>query len=104
MLRRDRTFLFLAYELLCRREPVFVRILGNQALLKPSPQQAPLFDFLKGVPAQALRDAGISPALPVLFDLAPDSPVAATRQTYNMLARFDGAKPTKAPQHGQHQA
>ena len=95
-LRRDQTFVFLAYELLCRREPVFVRILGNQALLKPSPQQMPLFDFLKRVPAQTLRDAGISPSLPVLFDLAADSPVAATRQTYNMLAQFDGAKPTKA--------
>jgi hypothetical protein len=94
-LQRDHTFLFLAYEGLLRREPAFVNILGNPAILKPTPQQAPLFDFLKRVPAAALVQAGLSPDLPVLFDLSPSSPVAATRQTYNMLAAFDGAKATK---------
>lgn len=94
-LHRDRTFVFLSYEALLQREPVFVNILGNQTILRPTPEQAPLFDFLKRVPATELAGWGLSPSLPILFDVSPASPVPAARDTYNLLAGLHGAKPFK---------
>ena len=94
-LRRDHTFVFLCYEALLQREPIFVNILGSQAILRPTPEQAPLFDYLKKVPPEVLRNAGLNPALPVLFDLRPDSAVPSVRDAYSLLASLDGAKPFK---------
>ncbi len=94
-LRRDQSFVFLSYEALLQREPVFVNILGNPAILRPTPGQAPLFDFLKRVPPPVLQNAGINPALPILFDLTPTSPVPPARNAYNLLADLHGARPFK---------
>ncbi len=94
-LRRDRTFVFLSYEALLQREPVFVNVLGNQAILRPTAEQAPLFDYLKRVPAAELASFGLSSNLPVLFDITQASPVPGTRNAYDLLAGLNGAKPFK---------
>jgi hypothetical protein len=95
--RKDRAFFFAAYEGLIRRESAFTTILSDPSILQPTPgqpgqpgQQDLIAALIgSGDPALVLQGQKLRAALTT----APDSPIPANRNTFNMLASSTGAFP-----------
>src|SRR5699024_9852639 len=62
-IRRDKTFLFTAFEGLNQTQTSFVNLLNDPNLFNLSAGQTSLFNFLGGVPAFAPLAAGLSAAI-----------------------------------------
>jgi hypothetical protein len=90
-LRKDKAFFFTAYEGLIRRESTFTTILSNSAILQPTPQQQDLIATLIGSGAPALVMQGQQ--LQALLTTSANSPIAANRNTFNLLSGSTGVFP-----------
>jgi hypothetical protein len=90
-IKRDRTFFFTAYEGLIRRESAFTTILSDPSILQPTAGQQDLIATLIGSGSPALVAQGQQ--LQALLTTAPNSPISANRNTYNLLASSTGAFP-----------
>src|SRR5262247_3821057 len=90
-IRKDRVFFFTAYEGLIRRESAFTTILSDPSILQPTAGQQDLIATLIGSGSPALVAQGQQ--LQALLTTAPNSPISANRNTYNLLASSTGAFP-----------
>src|SRR5262249_7789527 len=95
---KDRTFFFVAYEGLFRRESAITTILADPSLLQPTPGQQALINTLIGAGTPALVAQGQQ--LQALLTTGPNSPLPSAtqpfpqnRNTYNLLARSTGIFP-----------
>jgi len=90
-IRKDRVFFFTAYEGLIRRESTFTTILADPSILQPTAGQQDLISTLIGSGAPAFVAQG--QLLQALLTTSPNSPVAANRNTFNLLSGSTGAFP-----------
>ncbi|MBO0857673.1 MAG: carboxypeptidase regulatory-like domain-containing protein [Chloracidobacterium sp.] len=90
-IKRDRTFFFTAYEGLIRRESAFTTILSDPSILQPTSGQQDLITTLIGSGSPNLVAQGQQ--LQAMLTTAPNSPISANRNTYNLLASSTGAFP-----------
>ncbi|HEV2667662.1 MAG TPA: hypothetical protein VG324_22295, partial [Blastocatellia bacterium] len=90
-IRKDRIFFFTAYEGLIRRESTFTTILADPTILQPTAGQQDLIATLTGSGAPALVAQGQQ--LQALLTTSPNSPLAANRNTFNMLNSSNGTFP-----------
>ena len=90
-IRKDKTFFFAAYEGLIRRESAFTTILADRSILQPTDRQQDLINTLVGSGSQSFAAQGQQ--LRALLTTAPDSPISANRNTFNLLNGSTGAFP-----------
>jgi carboxypeptidase family protein/TonB-dependent receptor-like protein len=90
-IKKDRVFFFTAYEGLIRRESAFTSILSDRTILQPTAGQQDLISTLIGSGAPAFVMQGQQ--LQALLTTSPNSPIAANRNTFNLLANSTGAFP-----------
>src|SRR5262245_58647251 len=90
-IRKDRVFIFTAYEGLIRRESTFTTILADPSILQPTPQQQDLITTLIGSGAPALVMQGQQ--LRALLTTSPNGPSQLNRNTFNLLSGSTGAFP-----------
>src|SRR6185503_10520395 len=90
-IRKDRIFFFTAYEGLIRRESAFTSILADPSILQPTAGQQDLLATLIRSGAPALVAQGQQ--LQALLTTSPNSPIAANRNTFNLLNSSTGAFP-----------
>src|SRR5262247_1602267 len=90
-IRKDKVFFFTAYEGLIRRESAFTTILSDPSILQPTAGQQDLIATLIGSGSPAPVAQGQQ--LQALLTTAPNSPISANRNTYNLLASSTGAFP-----------
>ncbi|HEV2667297.1 MAG TPA: TonB-dependent receptor, partial [Blastocatellia bacterium] len=88
---KDKVFFFTAYEGLFRRESAFTTTLADPTILQPTAGQQDLIATLIGSGAPALVAQGQQ--LGALLTTSPNSPLAANRNTFNMLAGSNGSFP-----------
>jgi hypothetical protein len=90
-IRKDRIFFFTAYEGLIRRESAFTSIVADPSILQPTAGQQDLLATLIRSGAPALVAQGQQ--LQALLTTSPNSPIAANRNTFNLLNGSTGAFP-----------
>jgi hypothetical protein len=90
-IKNDKAFFFTAYEGLIRRESTFTTILSNPTILQPTPQQQALINTLIGSGAPAAVAQGQQ--LQALLTTSQNSPIAANRNTFNLLSSSTGVFP-----------
>src|SRR5215510_5618523 len=90
-IKKDKVFFFTAYEGLIRRESAFTTILSDRTILQPTAGQQDLISTLIGSGAPAFVAQG--QLLQALLTTSPNSPVAANRNTFNLLSGSTGAFP-----------
>jgi hypothetical protein len=90
-IRKDRVFIFTAYEGLIRRESTFTTILADPSILQPTAGQQDLIATLIGSGSPALVKQGND--LQALLTTSPNSPSQLNRNTFNLLSGSTGAFP-----------
>ena len=105
-LAKDKTFFFMAYEGLFRRESAFTTILSDPSILQPTAGQQAVINALIATNSPALVAQGQS--LAALLTTSPTSPFPGpavlgnfsplNRVTYNLLARSTGSFPVQETQ------
>lgn len=97
-IKKDKTFFFMAYEGLIRRESAYTTILADRSILQPSSGQQDLINTLIASGSPDLATQGQQ--LQALLTTSPDSPFPLAgqpfplnRTTYNFLANSNGAFP-----------
>jgi Carboxypeptidase regulatory-like domain len=90
-IKKDKAFFFTAYEGLIRRESTFTTILSNPTILQPTAGQQDLIATLirSGAPALVLQGQ----QLQALLTTSQNSPIAANRNTFNLLSSSTGVFP-----------
>jgi Carboxypeptidase regulatory-like domain/TonB dependent receptor len=102
-IRKDKTFFFVAYEGLIRRESAFTSILTDPSILQPTPGQQEVINTLVNSNIPALVAQGQMFA--ALLTTTPDSPFPSAaqpfpinRMTYDLLSRSTGSFPVHETQ------
>src|SRR5262249_20567264 len=90
-IKKDKTFFFVAYEGLFRRESAFTSILADPTILQPTPGQQDLINTLIGSGSQPLVDQGRG--IQALLTTSPNNPLQGARNTFNLLTNSNGAFP-----------